>query len=101
MGNTRGRVTMKKEEEMEEEKEMEGNGEEKGLQGADDWHHHQQHQRWWREEEEEEEEVRHVSLVELCFHRHNPKVEVQTFLGVFHRMLGEGLIDRYKGLHVL
>ena len=91
---------MKKEEEMEEEKEMEGKGEEKGLQGADDWHHHQQHQRWWREEEEEEE-VRHVSLVELCFHRHNPKVEVQTFLGVFHRMLGEGLIDRYKGLHVL
>ena len=47
------------------------------------------------------EEARNLSLVGLCISRHNPKLQTQTFLGVFHQMLGKGLIDRYKGLHVL
>jgi hypothetical protein len=55
-------------------------------------------QQWW---ERQPQALMHPSILELCFHRHNPKVQAQTYLEVFHQMLGEGLIDRYKGLYVL
>lgn len=57
-----------------------------------------QQQQWW---ERQPEAMMHPSLVELCFHRHNPRLQAQTYLELFHQMLGEGLIDRDKGLHTL
>ena len=63
----------------------------------------QQQRRWW---ERQREGMMHPSLIELCFHRHNPRLCAQTYLEVFHQVLGEGLMDkgpmdRAKNLQVL
>jgi len=55
-------------------------------------------QQWW---ERQPEALMHPSLVELCFHRNNPTLQTQTYLKAFHQMLGEGLLDRFKTIHIL
>ena len=75
--------------------QRQGEGEEKEQQHQQQHHHHQQ--RW----ERQPEAMMHPSLVELCFHRNKPTLQAQTYLEVFHQMLGEGVLDRFKTLHVL
>ncbi|KAM3570072.1 hypothetical protein VYU27_007851 [Nannochloropsis oceanica] len=58
----------------------------------------QQQQGWWRWQPEA---MISSSLMELCFNRHNPRRQAQTYLEVFHQMLGDGVLDRFKTLQVL
>lgn len=58
----------------------------------------EEQRRWW---ERQREGMMHLSLMELCFYRHNSRLCAQTYLEVFHQVLGEGLIDRVKSLQVL
>ena len=58
----------------------------------------QKQQQWW---ERQPEVFMHPSLVELCFHRNNPTLQAEKYLEVFHQMQGEGLLDRFKTIHIL
>jgi len=82
---------------QQQQKKEEKEEKEEGKEGEEEEEETQQR----REGERQLEAIMHPSLVELCFHRHNPKLEAQTYLEVFHQMLGEGLIDRFKTLHAL